>query len=144
MRRILLTNLLGLMCVAPATAWTQEKLAPRDVEVVLPYAAGGGVDAMGRAFAREAARLTGNQWVVVNKDGASGMLGFAALAFATYLLPAAILGAPIHLYGPDEYATLQRLNFLSAASLTVLIAWLFAGRPDTNSRADETDDTAEA
>jgi hypothetical protein len=71
-------------------------------------------------------------------------LGFAALAFATYLLPAAILGAPIHLYGPDEYATLQRLNFLSAASLTVQIAWLFAGRPDTNSRADETDDTAEA
>lgn len=82
MRRILLINLLGLVCAAPVTAWTQEKLAPRNVEVVLPYAAGGGVDAMGRAFAREAGRLTGNQWVVVNKDGASGMLGFAALANA--------------------------------------------------------------
>jgi len=71
-------------------------------------------------------------------------LGFAALAFAAYLLPAAILGAPIHLYGPDEYAALQRLNFLSAASLTALIGWLFAGRPDTNSRADETDRAARA
>lgn len=64
-------------------------------------------------------------------------LGFAALAFAAYLLPAAILGAPIHLYGPDEYAALQRLNFLSAASLTALIGWLFVGRLDTNSRDHE-------
>jgi hypothetical protein len=71
-------------------------------------------------------------------------LGFAALVFAAYLLPAAILGAPIHLYGPDEYAALQRLNFLSAASLTALIGWLFAGRLDTNSRADETNDAREA
>lgn len=71
-------------------------------------------------------------------------LGFAALAFAANLLPAAILGAPIHLYGPDEYAALQRLNFLSAASLTALIGWLFVGRPDTNSRADETGGAAGA
>jgi hypothetical protein len=39
---------------------------------------------------------------------------------------------------------LQRLNFLSAASLTALIGWLFVGRPDTNSRADETDGAAGA
>lgn len=64
--------------------------------------------------------------------------GFTALAFAAYLLPAAWLGAPIHRYAIDEYAALQRLNFLSAASLTVLIAWLFAARLDTVSRADET------
>lgn len=64
-------------------------------------------------------------------------LGFAALAFAAYLLPAAILWAPIHLYRPDEYAALQRLNFLSAASLTALIGWLFVGRLDTNSRDHE-------
>jgi hypothetical protein len=64
--------------------------------------------------------------------------GFTALAFAAYLLPAAWLGAPIHRYAIDEYAALQRLNFLSAASLTVLIAWLFAARLDTISRADET------
>ncbi len=65
---------------------------------------------------------------------------FTALAFAAYLLPAACLGAPIHRYAIDEYAALQRLNFLSAASLTALIAWLFAGRLDTISHADETND----
>lgn len=83
MRRFLLVNLLGLMCAATAPAIAQEKSSPRNVEVILPYAAGGGVDAMGRAFAREASRLSGDQWVVVNKDGAGGMLGFAALANAT-------------------------------------------------------------
>jgi len=66
-------------------------------------------------------------------------LGFAALAFISCLLPAALLGAPVHLYEPAEYAALQRLNFLSAASLTVLIGWLFVGCLDTNSRADETE-----
>ena len=66
--------------------------------------------------------------------------GFTALAFAAYLLPAAWLGPPIHRYAIDEYAALQRLKLLSAASLTVLIAWLFAARLDTNSRADETND----
>lgn len=67
-------------------------------------------------------------------------LAFTALALAAYLLPAAWLGAPIHRYAIGEYAALQRLNFLSAASLTALIAWLFAGRLDTISRADETND----
>lgn len=61
-------------------------------------------------------------------------LGFAGLAFVAYLLPAAFLGAPTHLYGPDEYAALQRLNFLSAASLTALIGWLFVGRLDKFAR----------
>lgn len=66
--------------------------------------------------------------------------GFTALSFAAYLLPAVWLGAPIHHYEIDEYAALQRLNFLSAASLTALIAWLFAARLDTISRTDETKD----
>lgn len=71
-------------------------------------------------------------------------VGFTAFAFAAYLLPAAWLGAPIHLYEIDEYAALQRLNFLSAASLTALIAWLFSARLDTISLADETNDAREA
>ncbi|MCU4179752.1 hypothetical protein [Bosea sp. BH3] len=66
-------------------------------------------------------------------------LGFIALTFAAYLLPAAIPGAPMHLYEPAEYAALQRLNFLSAASLTVLIGWLFVSRLDDMSCPDRTE-----
>lgn len=50
--------------------------------------------------------------------------GFAALGFAAYLLPVEHISEPLHLFEPLEYAALQRLNFLSAASLTVLIGWL--------------------
>ncbi|HEV7257253.1 MAG TPA: hypothetical protein VGN82_05675 [Bosea sp. (in: a-proteobacteria)] len=66
-------------------------------------------------------------------------LGFVALSFTAYLLPAASLSAPLHLYEPAEYAALQRLNFLSAASLTVLIGWLFVSRLATISDPDETE-----
>lgn len=74
--------LLGAVA-ATGAGWAQPKYPTRTVEVILPYAAGGGVDAMGRAFAREASRVTGGQWVVVNRDGATGMLGFAAMSNAT-------------------------------------------------------------
>ena len=67
--------------------------------------------------------------------------GFATLAYLAYLLPTSLLGAPSHLYEPVEYAALQRLNFLSAASLTVLIGWLFCRSLDRISRGDETGGT---
>jgi hypothetical protein len=66
-------------------------------------------------------------------------VGFAVLTFIAYLLPATSLGAPLHLYEPAEYAALQRLNFLSAASLTVLISWQFVVRLEAISGSDETD-----
>ncbi|MEY3626810.1 MAG: hypothetical protein RL163_1309 [Pseudomonadota bacterium] len=73
--------LLSLMVVCGVTGVTaQDK---RHVEVILPYAAGGGVDAMGRAFAREASQITGQNWVVVNRDGGAGVIGFTALTRAT-------------------------------------------------------------
>lgn len=54
----------------------------RTVEVLVPYAAGGGVDAMARTFATEAARVTGQQWVTVNREGGGGVVGFNALVRA--------------------------------------------------------------
>ena len=66
-------------------------------------------------------------------------IAFTALGFGAYLLPAALLGSPLHLYAPAEYAALQRLNFLSAASLTTLIGWLFVSRLGPNAQPHETD-----
>lgn len=70
------TLLLSVATLASA----QDKAA--GTELILPYAAGGGVDLMARAFAREAARITGQSWVVVNRDGAAGVIGFSTLARA--------------------------------------------------------------
>lgn len=65
--------------------------------------------------------------------------GFGALVLVAYLLPPEILSTPFHRYEPAEYVALQRLNFLSAASLTALIGWLFSVRLDAVSHFDETD-----
>lgn len=65
--------------------------------------------------------------------------GFTVLCFAAYLLPVDAIAAPLHLYEPQEYLALQRLNFLSAASLTVLIGWLFGQRHREISADSETE-----
>ena len=71
-----------LLLVVTTLVTAQDKFPQRNVEIILPYAAGGGVDAMGRASAREAARITGQSWVAVNRDGGAGVIGFSALTRA--------------------------------------------------------------
>jgi tripartite-type tricarboxylate transporter receptor subunit TctC len=60
MTRLITALILFAATFAPA----QDKFPARNVNLILPYAAGGGVDLMGRASAHEAARLTGQSWVV--------------------------------------------------------------------------------
>jgi tripartite-type tricarboxylate transporter receptor subunit TctC len=47
----------------------------RPVEVVVPWAVGGGSDAVARAFADAATRHMGQSFVVVNRPGATGSIG---------------------------------------------------------------------
>jgi tripartite-type tricarboxylate transporter receptor subunit TctC len=82
----------------PAMAQSPATYPSRSVEVILPYAAGGGVDLMSRAFAREASQITSQQWVVVNRPGGGGVVGFTNLANAA----------------PDGYTTV----FSPASALT--------------------------
>lgn len=81
-----LTGAVAAALTALVAGGAQAQTAPawpaHPVEIILPYSAGGGVDAMARAFAREAARDTSQQWVVVNREGAGGVVGFTALARA--------------------------------------------------------------
>jgi tripartite-type tricarboxylate transporter receptor subunit TctC len=80
---IRMTRSAAVCALAFAAAAQAQTYPAKNVEVILPYAAGGGVDAMARAFAREASRVTGQNWIVVNRDGAGGVVGFTALSRAT-------------------------------------------------------------
>ncbi len=83
--RALKTSLLlplAWMLASPAAAQTAASYPERQVEIIVPYAAGGGTDAMARVFAVEAARITGKNWVTVNRDGGGGVVGFTNLAAA--------------------------------------------------------------
>jgi tripartite-type tricarboxylate transporter receptor subunit TctC len=63
----------------PASA---QKWPARPIEVIVPFPAGGSVDAIGRAVVGTMAELLGTQAIISNRDGASGTIGFNALASA--------------------------------------------------------------
>lgn len=71
----LLLSVLGTAAVA-------QDFPSKPIELIVPYAAGGGVAAMARAFAAEASAQSGQTWVVHNREGGGGIVGFAALARA--------------------------------------------------------------
>jgi len=77
-------NWLGCVFASAAiSAQAQPDAYPaKPVQMVVPWAAGGSVDTMGRAFAQAMGKALGQQFVVANRDGAAGMIGTAAVANA--------------------------------------------------------------
>ncbi len=76
----------SLTSTALATTWGGAVLADwaprRPVNVILPYAAGGGTDALGRAAAASAGGILPVPLVIVNKPGSSGITGATEAAAA--------------------------------------------------------------
>ncbi len=70
----------ALAASLPAAALAQGSGPP--VTLVVPFAAGGPVDQVGRILARQLERQTGQSWVVDNRAGAGGTIGAAAVARA--------------------------------------------------------------
>jgi len=71
----LAAGLAGCVLVA-APAAAQDTYPSHSIELVVPYQAGGGADVMARAFAQAAGPLLPQPFVVVNKPGAAGMIGW--------------------------------------------------------------------
>lgn len=79
-------DLLSVLCLlfalgAPAAAQAQPYPA-KPVRIVIPYPAGGPVDAIGRRLAEALQRQTGQPFVIDNRSGASGSIGADAVAKA--------------------------------------------------------------
>jgi len=73
-----LALILALASVGPAQADYPDK----PVRVVVPVAAGGGVDVMARLLAQKLSERLGQQFVVENRAGAAGRIGTALVAKA--------------------------------------------------------------
>jgi tripartite-type tricarboxylate transporter receptor subunit TctC len=54
----------------------------KQIEMIIAFPAGSGVDAIGRAMAAAISQQSGQNAVVLNREGAAGTLGFGALAAA--------------------------------------------------------------
>src|SRR5579862_988237 len=74
---------LGLAVAATIAASAQTPAGDtRPVTLVVPIAAGGGVDTIGRIFAAQLAERLKQPWVVENRPGAGGVLGLDSVAKA--------------------------------------------------------------
>ncbi len=73
-------GIVSLFCSIPANA--QGGYPARSVQVIVGFPAGGNVDVMARNLVAAMSAQMGQQFVVVNQDGASGTIGFARVAAA--------------------------------------------------------------
>jgi tripartite-type tricarboxylate transporter receptor subunit TctC len=71
--------LAGLLMIA-STAQAQSDYPNRPVRIVVPVAAGGGVDTLARIYAQHMSKVTGQQFYVENRTGAGNIIGIEAAA----------------------------------------------------------------
>ncbi|MVW79694.1 Bug family tripartite tricarboxylate transporter substrate binding protein [Bordetella sp. 02P26C-1] len=66
----------------PAVARASDAYPQRPIELIVPFAAGGGTDVLARALAEAARPQVGQDLIVLNRAGASGAVGWTELANA--------------------------------------------------------------
>jgi len=77
LRRLIAALIPVVLWAAPASA--QSAFPDKTIRVIVPFAAGGGVDVMARLFAEKAAPMLGVPVIVENRAGASGTIGGQAV-----------------------------------------------------------------
>lgn len=76
-RRLFLSRSTTLCTAAALPVWAQSPWPARPIRVVIPYAAGGVTDSVGRRLIDQMAQALGQPMVVENKGGAGGTVGMA-------------------------------------------------------------------
>jgi tripartite-type tricarboxylate transporter receptor subunit TctC len=79
----LLVALALAVAASVATAQAQQVYPSRPLTMVVPFAAGGGTDVLGRIIGRRLSEVLGQQVIIENVGGAGGMMGSARVAKAT-------------------------------------------------------------
>jgi len=77
MRQIILLVLFAFTSIGGVSPVAAQAWPDRPVTMVVPFAAGGGTDLLGRIIAKRLAEVLGQQIVVENVGGAGGMIGSA-------------------------------------------------------------------
>ena len=71
----------ALPFASPAIIKAQANWPDRPVRIVVPFAAGGGTDALARPWAEKLSQVFKQQFVIDNRGGASGAIGAEAAEF---------------------------------------------------------------
>ena len=78
-----LASAVALLAAAGAAAQTADDFPNRPIRIIVPQAAGSGVDLQARVLAQKMGELWGQQGVVENRPGANAIVGMEAVAKAT-------------------------------------------------------------
>jgi tripartite-type tricarboxylate transporter receptor subunit TctC len=108
-----LTSVAVLSVAAGAAAQTPDDFPNRPIRIIVPQAAGSGVDLQARVLAQKMGELWGQQGVVENRPGANAILGMETVAKAqpdgytlVYAPVSALTGNP-HIYKKLSYDPLR-------------------------------------
>src|SRR5437588_10075213 len=81
-RLAVLTSLALLTMAAPGVAQTVDEYPNRPIRIIVPQAAGSGVDLQARVLAQKMGELWGQQGIIENRPGANAIVGMEAGAKA--------------------------------------------------------------
>jgi tripartite-type tricarboxylate transporter receptor subunit TctC len=114
---------LGVLAFAFASALTAQTFPERPVQIITPYAAGGGLDIITRTLAQRLSTQWGKQVLVDNKPGAGSTLGTALAAKApkdghTLLVASTPLGVAPAVYPSLSYDARRDFAPLALVALT--------------------------
>ena len=117
MRRLMVAAFAAVAFCEVAIA--QQAVYPsRPITIVVPHAAGGPVDSVGRLFARKLSEILKSSVIVENRAGASGMIGAAYVAAAQPDGYTLYINASIHSINPLLYK--ERMKFDSVKDFTAI------------------------
>lgn len=109
----------GIVSAAPLAAFAQNFPA-RTVRVIIPWPPGGSNDIVGRLVAQKLSENLGQQFIIDNRGGASGIVGSDAVAKSpadgyTFMIHSATHVSNPHLYSKIPYDTMK--DFVGIAPL---------------------------
>ena len=106
--------------IAPLAAAAQQ-YPSKPVRLLVPWAAGGSTDSIGRILAQKFTEYTGQQWLVDNRGGATGTIGHALAAKSSPDGYTILLGTnSTFAIAPHLYKTLQYDNDKAFAPISLV------------------------
>jgi tripartite-type tricarboxylate transporter receptor subunit TctC len=119
--RSITTCITGLAFATLATSLAAQGYPVKPVRLVIPWAAGGSTDSIGRILAQRLSESTGKQWVADNRAGATGTIGHAFVSKAPSDGYTLLLGTnSTFAIAPHLYKNLQYDNEKSFAPISLV------------------------
>lgn len=120
--KIFTLSLIAASILASSAACADESYPSRPIRVVIPSGAGGITDTLGRVIAHKLTNRLGQQVVIDNRPGASGIVGSQIVAKAAPDGYTLLMVFPSHVVNPSLYANMPYDTIKAFAPITMVSA----------------------